>query len=164
MTTTETTGRASAESVQDLGEYITTAIRGEITRTQGTATCLLTVISFVGTAASAGLASTARDQGIVTILVLASAALLLGGALISILLALRPRLPKDPSVSTGWPLIPTLTRDEYQREAADLAEFLRQDAVTLAGIAATKFRLIRRAYDLAIVGLPVLVLGVALWL
>ncbi len=164
MSSIETADRTATESVQDLGEYITTAIRGEITRTQGTATCLLTVLSFVGTAASAGLASTARDQGIVTILVLASAALLLGGALISILLALRPRLPKNPRRSTGWPLIPALSREEYERHAAEFGEFLRRDAVTLAGIARKKFELIRRAYDLAIIGLPVLVLGVVLWL
>ena len=155
---------ATRDQVQEFGEYITTAIRGEITRTQSTATCLLTVLSFVGTAASAGLASTTQHQNIPARVVLIVAGTLLACSLVSILLALRPRLPRNPSTSTGWPLIPTLTPDEYELHAAWFGEFLRQDATTLARIAERKFRLIRTAYDLAIVGLPALAVGVALWL
>lgn len=151
----------------ELGEYITSAIRGEINRTQSTATCLLTVLSFVGTAASAGLAATARDEGIelvVTLAVLGTASVLLGAALVSILLALRPRLPKNPAQATGWPLIPHLSREEYEAQAREFGEFLRCDAITLAGIASTKFRLIRRAYTSTIAGLPILLIGLLLWI
>lgn len=151
------------EQVQALGEYITTAIRGEINRTQGTATCLLTTLSFVGTVAAGGLAATSKGQGIWPILTLGVAAFLLLAALILILVALRPRLPKDPTKATGWPLVPHLTRLEYVCHAAEFGEFMREDAITLARIAHTKFRLIRRAYSLTIAGLPVLIVGFVLW-
>lgn len=148
-----------------LGEYLTTSVRAEITRTQGTATCLLTVLSFIGTGASAGLAATARGQGsTIAAVVLAGAMVLLGAALLSILVALRPRLPKPGQPTTGWPrLVRGTSAQTFERDATDYANFLRRDGETLARIAFTKFTFIRGAYDLTILGLPLLAVGLILW-
>lgn len=147
-----------------LGEYVTTALRQELSRTQGTATCLLSTLSFVGSASAAGLASTTPRTDLPTMMVLAAAMMLLGTALLLILVALRPRLPRSQEPTTGWPLVPRLSSDQYDQHAQDYSEFLRKDAVTLASITRKKFRVIRAAFDLTIAGLPLLALGLLLWL
>lgn len=151
-----------------LGEYMTGSIRTELQRTNGTATCLLTVLSFVGSAAAAVLGATAGDHGAgpVTVTVLASALAMLGLGLVLVLAALRPRLPHTTgNTVTGWPM--ALANDHARRfvlNAANYPDFLRRDAETLARIARRKFVMLRAAYTATMLGLPLLLLGTALFL
>lgn len=150
-----------------LGEYMAGSIRTELQRTNGTATCLLTVLSFVGSAAAAVLGSTAGSHGAgpVTITVLAAALVTLGLGLVLVLAALRPRLPRSGQHATGWPTALSPQHDwQFPHNAANYPEFLRRDTETLARIALRKFVVLRAAYTATMFGLPLLLLGTALFL
>lgn len=155
----------TSEQVAELAKYIADSARWEIGRTGQGASALLSALSFVGTVTGASFAVLAKQGGSPwAAAVIAVAAVLLMAAFLAIVLSIRPRLPRPNTLATGWPRLLGLQRGPelkrfFEDTAQAPADFYAADAHTLARIAVTKHRWIRKATTCVLIGFPVGVFG-----
>ncbi|WP_344681350.1 Pycsar system effector family protein [Saccharopolyspora taberi] len=165
MSTEAEKARETDDQVVELAKYTAEAARWEIGRTGQGASALLSALSFVGTVTGAGFAVLAKQGGSpLAATVIAVAAVLLMAAFLGIVLSIRPRLPRPGKPATGWPMLLDVQRGPelerfFQKAAQAAAEFYAADAHTLARIAVTKHRWIRKATTCVLVGFPIGVFG-----